>query len=238
MSDNNNIFSEPVSNGQSVVDRIVDRITQAIINGDLKPGDKIPTELELMQSLQVGRNSVREAVKVLVSFGVVEIRRAEGTFVCSSFKQRMLDPMLYGLILQQDNPRSLLELRQIFDTGVLKLATDKADCEDIRLLQDAMSLLEAEVKNGDASRVLDADIGFHKVLAESVRNKLVLSISGYIDRMTIPSRLRTQNQILENGDPERYIELHREIVSVVENKDASAIGKAVEDHYTYWRSEV
>ena len=238
MSDNNNIFSEPVSNGQSVVDRIVDRITQAIINGDLRPGDKIPTELELMQSLQVGRNSVREAVKVLVSFGVVEIRRAEGTFVCSSFKQRMLDPMLYGLILQQDNPRSLLELRQIFDTGVLKLAIDKADCEDIRLLQGAMLLLEAEVNSGDAARVLDADIGFHKVLAESVRNKLVLSISGYIDRMTIPSRLRTQNQILENGDPERYIELHREIVSVVENKDASAIGKAVEDHYTYWRIEV
>ena len=67
--------------GKSVVEQIVDNITNAIINGELKPGDKIPTENELCTSMGVGRNSVREAIKILGAYGVINIKRAEGTFV-------------------------------------------------------------------------------------------------------------------------------------------------------------
>jgi len=62
--------------GQSIVNKIVDNITNAIINGELNPGDKIPTEAELSESMGVGRNSVREAIKVLEAYGVVHIKRA------------------------------------------------------------------------------------------------------------------------------------------------------------------
>ena len=63
-------LKEPVG-GQSVVNKIVDNITNAIINGELNPGDKIPTEAELSESMGAGRNSVREAIKVLEAYGVV-----------------------------------------------------------------------------------------------------------------------------------------------------------------------
>ena len=72
---------------KSVVQTVVDSITKAIITGDLKPGDKIPTEMELAESFGVGRNSIREAIKILVYYGVLEIRRAEGTFVCDGFNK-------------------------------------------------------------------------------------------------------------------------------------------------------
>lgn len=64
---------------KSVVQTVVDSITKAIINGELRPGDKIPTEMELADSFGVGRNSIREAIKILVYYGILEIRRAEGT---------------------------------------------------------------------------------------------------------------------------------------------------------------
>ena len=68
-------LKEPVG-GQSVVNKIVDNITNAIINGELNPGDKIPTEAELSESMGAGRNSVREAIKVLGGIiGVVHIKR-------------------------------------------------------------------------------------------------------------------------------------------------------------------
>lgn len=70
---------------KSVVQTVVDSITKAIINGELRPGDKIPTEMELADSFGVGRNSIREAIKILVYYGILEIRRAEGTFVCNGF---------------------------------------------------------------------------------------------------------------------------------------------------------
>ena len=68
-------------NNSSVVDDIIDQLVASIISGSLKPGDKIPTEAILMEQMHVGRNSVREAIKVLVSYGILEIRRADGTFV-------------------------------------------------------------------------------------------------------------------------------------------------------------
>ena len=76
--------------GQSIVNKIVDNITNAIINGELNPGDKIPTEAELSESMGVGRNSVREAIKVLEAYGVVHIKRAEGTFVSQEYLSRAL----------------------------------------------------------------------------------------------------------------------------------------------------
>ena len=116
---------------KSVVDSVVDQITSAIIAGELKPGDKIPTELELCESFQVGRNSVREAIKVLEAFGVVYIKRSEGTFVSSSFNRRMLDPMLYGLILAGDSDDSIIELREVFDIVLMFVEIKKADEKDI-----------------------------------------------------------------------------------------------------------
>lgn len=72
-------------NRSSVVQRVIDRLTEAIVSGELKPGDRIPTEMELAEQMGVARNSIREAVKILVYIGVLEIRRADGTFVCDGF---------------------------------------------------------------------------------------------------------------------------------------------------------
>ena len=113
-------LKEPVG-GQSVVNKIVDNITNAIINGELNPGDKIPTEAELSESMGAGRNSVREAIKVLEAYGVVHIKRAEGTFVSQEYDSRMIYPVLYGIILQKDSTSQIVELRKVIDVGLLQL---------------------------------------------------------------------------------------------------------------------
>ena len=79
--------------------QVINSLTDAMLNRRLRPGDKIPTETELAETLGVGRNSIREAIKILVYLGVLEIRRAEGTFVCEGFSEGMIDPMIYGIIL-------------------------------------------------------------------------------------------------------------------------------------------
>ena len=82
-------------NSQSVVQSVIDRITEGIIEGELKPGDQIPTEHELSSLLNVSRNTVREAIRILIAYGVLEVRRAEGTFVCDGFSTKMLNPAIY-----------------------------------------------------------------------------------------------------------------------------------------------
>lgn len=105
---------------KSVVERITDQITNAIINGELKPGDKIPTEVELCESFGVGRNSVREAIKVLEAYGVLEIRRADGTYIRQGYDDKMLYPILYGIILQKDSKEQIVELRKVIDVGIFR----------------------------------------------------------------------------------------------------------------------
>ena len=84
---------------ESVVQQIIDTLIGAMIRRELRPGDQIPTEMELAESLGVGRNSVREAIKILVYFGVLEIRRPEGTYVCDGFTETMIDPIIERIIL-------------------------------------------------------------------------------------------------------------------------------------------
>ena len=87
---------------KSVVDQVMDGIISQIIDGTLHPGDKLPTEMELCKQFGAGRNSVREAVKKLQAYGILYIKRADGTFVSENYNQKMLDPMLYSIILQKN----------------------------------------------------------------------------------------------------------------------------------------
>ena len=113
-------------NNVSVVQQVIDNLSEAMLNRQLRPGDKIPTESELAESMGVGRNSIREAVKILVYLGVLEIRRAEGTFVCEGFSESMIDPMIYGIILdKEDSYENLMELREMMEVGVMQLAMKK-----------------------------------------------------------------------------------------------------------------
>src|SRR5690554_2813919 len=86
---------------KTVVEKIVEQITEAIISKQLKPGDKIPTELELIERFGVGRNSVREAIKMLSAQGVLEIRRGDGTYIAKEIYPSVIDSLVYSLILEQ-----------------------------------------------------------------------------------------------------------------------------------------
>ncbi|MGB5746958.1 MAG: GntR family transcriptional regulator, partial [Desulfobacterales bacterium] len=80
---------------------ILHMITDNILAGNLKPGDKLPTEFELAESLGVGRNSVREAIKILHSMGVIEVKMGAGTFITRSMNGSILEPLILSLAFEQ-----------------------------------------------------------------------------------------------------------------------------------------
>ena len=112
---------------KSVVDQVMDGIISQIIDGTLHPGDKLPTEMELCKQFGAGRNSVREAVKKLQAYGILYIKRADGTFVSENYNQKMLDPMLYSIILQKNSWQEFVELRSVIDIGTLNIIIQRKD---------------------------------------------------------------------------------------------------------------
>ncbi|MEA4969407.1 MAG: FadR/GntR family transcriptional regulator [Candidatus Pelethousia sp.] len=233
-----NSLLRPMGN-QSIVDRIIDRLINAILNGELQPGQQIPTETELCESMQVGRNSVREAVKTLVSMGVLYIRRAEGTFVADGFSERMLDPLIYGLILEGGSSPYMVELRRLFEVGILQLAVEKAEDADIANLHEALDDFRRVVEdNPDQSEILDADIRFHRALQLIVKNPLVDKISVVIEKLTRISRQRATAHFMNKGELASMVELHEKILETVATGNKEAAATVVEEHYKYWKEEL
>lgn len=231
-----NKFMKSSLANKSVVERIVDQITNAIINGELKPGDKIPTEPELCDTFGVGRNSVREAIKILEAYGVLEIRRAEGTFIRQDYNYKMLYPILYGIILQKDSKGQIVNLRKVIDIGILQVAMKSMTEEELHGLQDVLAEMEEELlKEQPSSSVLfDIDVKFHSVIVGVLQNVLLESIGYYVDKITRNTRVLAIEDVLEQDKREEFIRLHQEMIDMLKEKKEEEIHRVVEQHYQYW----
>ena len=222
---------------KSVVERVVDQITNAIINGELKPGDKIPTEPELCETFGVGRNSIREAIKVLEAYGVLEIRRAEGTFIRQDYNYKMLYPILYGIILQKDSQGQIVNLRKVIDIGILQVAVKAMGDKEIGKLQEILQEMRAELEKEQPSpsTIFDIDVTFHSAIVNVLDNALLESIGYYVDKITRSTRVMAIINVLEHGDREEFIELHQEIIDMLKSKKEDTIFEIVQKHYKYWK---
>ena len=213
---------ERISN-ESVVNEIIKRITDSLKNEDLKPGDKIPTEIELMETLGVGRNSVREAIKMLSAMGVLEVRRGSGTYVVTKVSPAILNPLVFNLIIEPKSNNDLYELRVMFDGMVLLIAIDKALDEDIKNIENV--LLKAkyllESKKGTIEEFVQLDIDFHLEILKSVHNPMIEYIGKTIVEL-LPKYIH--KSISQKNGFQRSINNHSAILDIIRNRcKASAI---------------
>ncbi len=226
-------FLRPIDN-KSVVQRVINRLTKAMIDKELKLGDRIPTEIELANSFGVGRNSIREAIKILAAFGVLEIRRPEGTFVTTGFSDKMLDPLLYGIILDQSNSlESLKELREWMDWGILRLAVVKADDSDKIALRKSFNELKLALEEGDVTQIFDADNNFHSALNAAAHNPLFFKIADLIRNLTGEIRIRTIKSMSKLGKLDELETAHKLFLDAVENRKSNLSRDIIADSYFY-----
>ena len=226
--------------GESVVQLVINKITDAIVSGELKPGDRLPPELELISAMHVSRNTLRAAIQTLRAYGVLEVRRPEGTFVCEHFSPQMITHMLYSIILaKQDSYRDLIGLRRIIDMGISKLVisqglSEEETAELERLYAELLVLLQAE--EPDIERIVAADLRFHDGVAKATHNDLAVMFNDFILNLTTESRLRTVGHIYEENDREYLVKVHRMHLDALEGKPGSDIDEALEFSYFYWKN--
>ena len=224
---------------QSVVQTVIDKITDAIMTGELKPGDKLPTEAEMVSTFQVGRNTVREAIRVLCAYGVVEIRRPEGTFVCEGFSENMINPAIYQIILKkEDSYEDMIGFRQILENGIMQLLQDQGisdgEFSNIKGLCDDL-IQKIYAPSPDIEAIAEADILFHNALAQATGNELVVHFHNLLVNLTRESRLRTIRHVYELHNEKYLAETHLNLLKTIQGKDQSALIKAINDSYFYWR---
>ena len=218
---------------ESVVQSVINCLTDAMRNKELKPGDRILPEPELASSLGVARSSVREAIKILTYLGVLESKRSEGTFVCDGFRESMIDPMVYGIILNQDSFGDLMELRQMTEAGIMRLAMHKYDDADGQVLEELLKQMREVVESGEnvVDNFFRVDNEFHDKISQMGKNPLADKISRFVRTLTYSMRYETVSAMLSSGRGEELVAAHGKLYEALKNHDLSNINEIVKESY-------
>jgi len=158
-----------VTASRMVVEQIIDKLKA----GEIKPGDKLPSQMELTKVFRVGLSSIREAIKALDAMGYVDVIQGKGTH----FKKNISSDSLYLIGLEKAlevvDVHDLMKTREVIECSAAELASKSPDPIKLQRLQEAIKTLnQAEY----GKNFIEADLGFHIALAEASSNLLLCEI--------------------------------------------------------------
>lgn len=199
-------------NNKTLVDQAADKIVQLILDRHIDIGERLPNEYELAQVLEISRNTLREAIRLLVSRNVLEVRQGSGTYV-SDKRGVPEDPL--GLTFMDHDLKlalDLLDIRLMLEPEICAIAAQKATEEQIRTLKDMAADMTELIQSGQDYFTLD--IQMHQYLAECSGNSVLKNLIPII-----VSSVRVD--IAVTNDEHRHLTLqhHREIVDAIARHD-------------------
>lgn len=218
---------EVEENRPSAVLVVIDKIKELLIEKKLQPGEMIPSESVLAESLKVGRGTVREAFKILSAYGVVEIRRGTGTFVSSASNRRLFDHSLFQILVQDRDYTVLMQVREILEAGIVKLVIEQAteaDLEDLdRVAHHLLAVLSASEPVEESAKHLDLE--YHRLLGKYSHNPIIENIYEFVIELFAPTIHPVHAGVHE---------VHRDLHDAIMHKDLEAALSALRRHTTIW----
>lgn len=216
-----------------VFEQIAEQIESRILSGELRSGDRLPTERELAEQFHASRTAVREAMKSLAQKGLVDMRPGRGTIVIDGTTQAVrhsLDLMMkFG---QAGDSTNLVEVRGIFEPEIAALAAARATDEEIAAMREAVAIMDANLRNADL--YIRADNDFHQALAKATQNTLILTLVNSI--VVLLSEQRKQIFTVDGG-PERGQVHHKHILETIIYRDPEAAREAMRAHLQQVRQD-
>lgn len=222
---------------QKIYEKIVEQIRNMVSSGMLKPGDRLPAERVLAESLNVSRASVREALSALQLMGLVEIKPGEGTFIKQMDIDSIIQPLAMLLLMERDTILEILEVRkglEVEAAGLAAMNASEQQIDDIGKIIDEMEI-EANKNNlGDLS-----DWKFHFAIAKASGNSLMVSIMNMIsDVMQKTIRSNRERLFKREGNQDILVKQHKSIYEAIKARDSELARKNMYGHLSYAEEEM
>ena len=209
----------------SISDEIVEQILALIASGDLKPGQRLPSERELCKNFNAGRSSLREALRCLSIVGVLTARVGEGTSVAPNGGKFLGKIVEWRIITEKHDIEDMMQVRIALEGVTAARAAMRRSEEDLAKLQEMISKMDAAVNNEKAFAALDLE--FHIMLATISENfliyDLVAMIRGQLEKML------QKVLLLPNAIPLTFKE-HVTICNAIKRRDPNAASEAMRKH--------
>ncbi|MCP1354950.1 FadR/GntR family transcriptional regulator [Aneurinibacillus migulanus] len=210
---------------RKVYQEILLEINRIIKEDGLKPGDKLPSERELSERLQVGRSSVREALRALELLGLITTRRGEGTFI-QHYRHNQLINLIGAYILKDYKTRNdLVEMRKILEIDAVRLACKRA--RDKHFAEMERIILQGEERIREGQVPTEEDYLFHRAICRSSRNSV-------LHRMWVPlveySKSIREGSLAREGRAEEGFKEHRAILEAIRAGDEEEAVRRMAHH--------
>jgi GntR family transcriptional regulator, transcriptional repressor for pyruvate dehydrogenase complex len=203
----------------------VARQIERLILKKLKPGDKLPSERELAEMLQVSRSSIRDAIRGLELIGLVEPRQGAGTIVREISADALVNPFANALKRKQAMVGELLDFRKMLEPPLAARAATHASSDEVSEMEDILQRQSEKLSRGETTIAEDAE--FHYSIALASGNSVVLKVLDILMDLLRDTRERSMQV---EGRPEKSLAGHRRILAAIKRQDAESAKAAMRRH--------
>lgn len=206
--------------------QVLEKFVFLLMNNKLKPGDKLPSEMEMQGDFGVSRPVLREALSSLETLGIIKRNPRGGTYITDSIGNGPFEAMLALFI---NDIEAILEARMTLELGLVTIAAEKITSDQLDQLKRTIESIEANADNDYGNR----DKEFHKIIAQSVNNPL---IDGMIHTLLI-SHEKTDS-LIKYREPGITIEHHKSIYKALMERNPTKAFQAMYKHLIYVRNKI
>ena len=206
--------------------QVLDNIVNLLMSGQLKPGDRLPSEFELMEQFAVSRPVLRESLSALETLEIVTRKPRDGTIINDKISS---SPFKAMLALSINDVPAIIEARMVLELGLVTMACEKITDEELERLKNTIDLIE-ENRDTDYGYL---DQEFHRIIAEAAENPVV---EGMIVALLIAHK--KTDSLITHRDPDLTIEHHLAIYLALKQRDHIAAYNAMYKHLSFVRSKI
>jgi GntR family transcriptional repressor for pyruvate dehydrogenase complex len=214
-----------------ISDQVFDQLRELIFRGDYRPGQKIMTERELAEALNVSRNSVREAINKLVTLRFLEQRQGQGTFV-RSLDEAVQIPLATVMETQDATLIDLLEMRMGIECTAASLAAQRITEEELQAIARALADMEADIQAGGLGT--EGDLAFHMAIAAATKNPLQIYIMKNVSNfLHVGIRENLLHLYQEEENIAKILTQHKAIFEAIGSRDPDEAYSAMRRHISF-----
>jgi GntR family transcriptional repressor for pyruvate dehydrogenase complex len=208
-------------------DKIKNKLKQAILDGDYKPGDKFPPETEIAKQYDVSKVSAREALRELETEGLIDKKRGifGGSFVAQPGSEKMVAVVHNAFQFGGVTVTNLAEFRRIFEPGLTDLAARRRTDQDLAAMEECLEAIQLSIDRGQPDQT--KAIGFHRLIADACHNPFISSLMDAV--VHVFQQVLAKQPDLETA--RKDIRYNRLFYQYIKNRDGGKARQLMKEHF-------
>jgi GntR family transcriptional repressor for pyruvate dehydrogenase complex len=211
-------------------DAVIERLTQAIVDGRLKPGDPLPSEREIAASFGISKPIAREALRELAAMGVIQVQQGKVSRIRAIDSAPLERFFRFAVGRTELGLHDAVELRRMLEPQIARLAALRHGAEDLARLHEILAAMKASL--GDVPRWIAADLAFHGQLAAMTSNALVVLQMRGLEPVIRQMMVRFNDRAARTRDDwKETLRRHVRIADAITSRDPQAAEAAMQRHF-------